>query len=58
MYLYSPKLQKNVFVAKIESDIGTTAASSTAIVWTEETGWHRVPLKYFEPPMQESEGKE
>lgn len=53
MYLYSLRLQKNVFVAKIESDIETTAASSTAIVWTKETGWKRVYLKYFEPPRTE-----
>ena len=56
MYLYSPDLQKNVFVAKIESDIETTAANSTAIVWTKVAGWQRVALKYFEPPRQE--GKE
>ena len=53
MYLYSLRLQKNVFVAKIESDFDYTAEGSTAIVWTKETGWRRVCLKYFEPPRPE-----
>ena len=53
MYLYSPRLNKDVYVAKIESDPDAPVASLDAIVWTKETGWKRVALKWLEPPREE-----
>lgn len=56
MYLYSKSLQKNVYVAKVESDPEIPAAQTTVIVWSREKGWQRCGLMWFEPPRQE--GKE
>ena len=53
MYLYSLRLKKDVYVAKIESDPDAPVASLDAIVWTKETGWKRVALRWLEPPRGE-----
>lgn len=55
MYLYSKTLEKNVFVAKVITTEDTPGDCSMILVWTEETGWKKCCIRYFEPPREEDE---